>query len=125
MSERATSLRIAGAVAAVAAIAVTAIAFTYGVAHRAGRGATCFEVAVSTQDTTGRSLRTHLLSRPGAKWDYSFWGGDCTISIYAPDGDGQLGGRWRYVIDEATLYADDPDAVATFPAAGRWQLQPR
>jgi hypothetical protein len=106
-------------------LVVVALAFTYAVAHRTGRGAACFDVAVNTKDSAGRSLRSLLLSRDGATWDYSFWGSDCTISLYALQGGKSTGGHWRYVVKDARLYADDDEATRIFPAAGRWQPEHR
>jgi hypothetical protein len=112
---------LVGGVTICAILIAAAMAFTYGVAHRTGRGATCFDVAVNTRDSAGRSLRSLLLSRDGAKWDYSFWGTDCTISLHVFEGGKNTGGRWRYVVEDATLYADDDEATRIFPAAGKWQ----
>jgi hypothetical protein len=113
-----TLIALIGVIALV--VVAVALALTYGVAHRSGRGAACFEVAVNTRDPTGNSLRTLLMSRPGAVWEYTFCGSRCTISIYVPGG-GEDFGHWRYILAEATLYADDANATRIFPAAGRWQ----
>lgn len=101
--------------------AVFAAAVGYGVGHRRGRGATCFEVAVNTRDPDGRSLRSALLSREGATSDYTFWGTQCTITIVYPASGGRSGGHWRYDVGNARLYADDDEALAVFPASGRWR----
>jgi hypothetical protein len=95
--------------------------FTYGVGHRNGRGTACFEVAVGLRDRDGGSLRTLMMSRQGAAWDYTFWGKQCTVTIHAPDGSGSIRGQWRFDLWSATLYANDSDTMRVYPAAGMWQ----
>ena len=89
----------------------------YFAGHRAGKGRACFEVALATSDSSGRSLSDLFVNEPGFQWDYSFWGQDCTLSLYTP----ARHGRWRYDLRSASLFADDDDAVRLFPARGRWQ----
>ena len=93
----------------------------YGVGHRAGRGEACFDVATQVRDAHDRSLSSYLASRPGATTDYTFWGSDCTISIGFPENGVMRGGRWRYVLHDAKLYADDEAAMELFEAGGRWR----
>ena len=91
-------------------------------ARHEGRGEACFQIATNTKAQSGRSIQIVLLSRPRAEWDYAFWGTHCTLTAAAPsDSGGLVGGRWRYVMASATLYADDDSALALLPAAGRWQ----
>jgi hypothetical protein len=92
----------------------------YLVGHRGGRGAACFEVAVHTPDSAGETLSSLVLSRPGAKAEYSFWSTHCTISIGWRGKSGPEGGRWAYFPRQARLYAGDAGAERVFPAAGRW-----
>src|SRR5262245_3361076 len=98
-----------------AGVLVLASVFLYMVGHRQGRGAACFEVAVGVRDSRGQSLRTVLLSLPGAVWDYTFWGSDCTMTIHAPTNAGWTGGRWRFNLSSATLYSEDDDAQRVYP----------
>jgi hypothetical protein len=93
----------------------------YVIGRRAGRGQSCFEMAVHSVHR-GSSLQAVIMAKPGAKWDYTFWGRDCTISIGWGEGGSAIGGRWRYDIPTATLFADDSGAEAVFPGAGRWRL---
>ncbi len=116
--------RTAIRLALLVAVQAGALAFTYEVAHRSGRGATCFEVATHTKDQSGMSLRTAVMARHGTTWEYSYWGSDCTISVVHSETQESLG-HWRYVVASATLYADDEVAERVFPASGRWQPVPR
>jgi YD repeat-containing protein len=84
-----------------------------------------YEVALATPDSHGVSLRTSILTKAGALTDYTFWGTQCTLSIGWTDGGNKLGGRWRYDVPSATLFADDETAEKVFPAAGRWQPRRR
>ena len=95
----------------------------YGLGHRQGRGAACFEVAINTRVQDGRSLRSALLSRPGATSEYSFWGTHCTITVSFPTTRGRDGGHWRYDLERAALYTDDDPAATLLPAGGRWTPQ--
>jgi hypothetical protein len=103
-----------------AAVLLGAAAFALG--HRAGRGAMCFEVAVSSPDASGRTLSSTLLQLPGARSDYSFWGTHCTLSIGFPRNGGMVGWRWRFEPAEGKLWADSEEAEELFPASGRWKL---
>ena len=110
---------IAGVAGATVGLAA-ALLLAYGVGHRAGRGDACFQTAVHTPDQAGHTLTSLLLSRRGAKADYSFWGTHCTISIGWPNERGLESGRWAYFPNQARLYAADEPAVRVFPASGRW-----
>lgn len=104
------------------AVVVAALVFAWGVGHRQGRGEACAQIAANTKAQGGRSIQSLLLSRPHAEWDHSFWGTHCTLTAAALiEGGGRVGGRWRYDMTTATLYADDDSALALLPAAGRWQ----
>lgn len=116
MTRRALTIIMVGSLG----LALGALAgYSYG--HRAGRGAMCFETAVNTPDTQGRTLASTLLRRPGARSDYSFWGTDCTISIGFLEEGRLVGGRWRFEPARARLWADSPEGEQLFPAGGRWE----
>ena len=95
--------------------------FSYFSGVRKGRGQACFEVGVSIADQNGESLRSALMSRPGARWEYSFWGNQCTVSIGWEQEGHLVGGRWRFDLPTATLYSETEESEVLFPAAGRWQ----
>jgi len=108
---------------AVLTVALIAV-FCYWAGRRVGYGACCYEVAMNTQDSQGRSLSSLFLSKPGAVSDYTCWGTHCSISIGYPSESGIKGGHWVYVPREAKVYANDDDAEKLFPGAGRWLRQP-
>lgn len=94
----------------------------YEAGHRAGRGSACFEVALNTRDALGRSLKSEFMSKPDAQWSDDFFSGQhCTVGISFIERGRLDGGRWRYVLEEAKLYADDENALRLFPASGLWR----
>jgi hypothetical protein len=98
-----------------------ALWFSYEVGHRAGRGQACFEAAIRTPDERGRTLTGLFLSREGATSDYTFWGTYCTVTVGYYDEEGEwVGGRWRFIPDQMSLYADEGNAAVLFPASGSW-----
>jgi hypothetical protein len=110
---------LAGVALGLLLAAVSMVAYAAG--QRSGRGKTCYEVALSTPDAHGVSLRTGVMSNAELLTDYTFWGTQCTLSIGWTAGGKRLGGRWRYDVPSATLFADDETAEKVFPAAGRWR----
>lgn len=103
-------------------VAVLLGAAVFALGHRAGRGAMCLEVAVSSPDASGRTLRSTFLQLPGVRSDYTFWGTHCTLSIGFPRNGAMVGGRWRFEPSEGKLWADSAEAEELFPASGRWKL---
>jgi hypothetical protein len=122
VTRQTTALRVLALAGGVVLLILVA-GLAYQAGNRAGRGATCFEVAVHTPDQAGQTLNALFLNRPGSKFDYTFWGTHCTISIgWRPDGraDRVEGGRWAYFPGKAKLFAQDDTAGKVFPAEGRW-----
>jgi len=103
-----------------AVLVAIAVWFAYEAGHRSGRGQACFEVATNLQFQGRGSLATAVMSKPNARWDYNFWGTQCTITIAFDGPNGRSAGQWRFDVPAATLYAEDDVAAALIPAAGRW-----
>ena len=105
-----------------ALVLAAALCLSYAVGHRAGRGQACFDAAINTPDRQGQTLAGLVLSRDGATSDYTFWGTYCTVTVGYQDESGTwVGGRWRFIPSEMSLYADEPGAEALFPASGLWR----
>lgn len=97
------------------------VLFAYAAGHRAGRGSGCVEVAINTVDGMGRSLKSEIMSKSNARWWDDFSGQHCTVGIGFVERGRLDGGRWRYALEEAKLYADDENALRLFPASGLWR----
>ena len=103
-------------------IGTVLVLFAYAAGHRAGRGSGCVEVALNTRDALGRSLKSEFMSKLDAQWSDDFFSGQhCTVGIGFVERGRLDGGRWRYALEEAKLYADDENALRLFPASGLWR----
>jgi hypothetical protein len=100
------------------AVIGVAAAIGFATGHRSGRGRACLEVALATVRQSGQSLREAVLSRPGAKVDYYFWGYDCTLRIAFDEKSGTSVGRWRFDLEFAKLYTENDTAARVFPGDG-------
>jgi len=101
-------------------VVAASVLFAYSVGQRSARGAACLEAALSVVDGSGRSIRSEVSGKPGARVDSTFWGTHCSVSAAYPVGSEWVGGRWVYVPDQGMLFASDQDAERFLPAGGNW-----